>query len=178
MPRYIALLRAVNVGGTGVLPMAELKGMCVAAGFGRVETYVASGNVVFDTNAAAARVKAELEARLLAYARKPVGVVVRTAAEMAEVLAANPFTRTEPSYTYVIFLDVRPPRDALDHAVGINGEKMVLGKREIYVHYPSGMGRSRLRIPAAKAGTARNLNTVAKLAELAAARVERGRRLG
>ncbi len=168
MPRYIALLRAVNVGGTGALPMAELKAMCVAAGFARVETYIASGNAMFDSKLAAARVKAALEARLLAYANRPVGVVVRTAAEMAGVLEANPFPRAVPKHTQVVFLDARPPRDALDDASGLDGETMALGNREIFIHYPNGMGRSRLRIPAAKAGTARNLNTVAKLAELAA----------
>jgi uncharacterized protein (DUF1697 family) len=164
------LLRAVNVGGTGALPMAKLKAMCLDAGFTRLETYIASGNVVFDSNAAAARVKAELESRLRAHAKKPVGVVVRTAAEMADVLNANPFTKTEPKYTYVVFLDAPPPRDALDHAAGRNGEDIALGKRELFVHYPNGMGRSRLRIPAAKNGTARNLNTVARLAEIVAKR--------
>ena len=150
--------------------MARLQAMCVEAGFAGVETYIASGNVIFDSKATAARVKAELEAHLLAHAKKPVGVMIRTAAEMAGVLQANPFTRTEPRRTVVVFLDARPPRDALDHAVGVNGEKMALGRREIFIHYANGMGRSRLRIPAAKAGTARNLNTVAKLAELATKR--------
>jgi uncharacterized protein (DUF1697 family) len=87
---------------------------------------------------------------------------------MADVLAANPFRKAEPKYAYVVFLDARPPRDALDHAAGMNGERLGLGKREIFIHYVNGMGRSRLRIPAAKDGTARNLNTVARLAELAA----------
>jgi uncharacterized protein (DUF1697 family) len=76
----------------------------------------------------------------------------------------------ESKHTHVVFLAARPPRDALDHAVGVNDEKMALGKREIFIYYPTGMGRSRLRIPAAQAGTARNLNTVARLAELAAKR--------
>src|SRR5690349_5151703 len=131
MPRYIALLRAVNVGGTGTLPMAELKSLCVRAGFPRLETYFASGHVVFDSKAATAGVKAELESRLLAYAGKPVGVVVRTAAEMADVVKANPFRQAEPRYTHVVFLDGRPPGDALDRAVGVNDETMALGKREI-----------------------------------------------
>jgi uncharacterized protein (DUF1697 family) len=148
--------------------MAKLKSICLDAGFTRVETYIASGNVVFDSKAAASRVKAELESRLLAHAKEPVGVVVRTASEMADILKINPFRETEPKYTYAVFLDARPPRDALDHAVGVNGERMALGRREIFIHYPNGMGRSRLRIPAARAGTARNLNTVARLAELAA----------
>jgi uncharacterized protein (DUF1697 family) len=168
MTRYVALLRAVNVGGTGKLPMAEVRSMCLDAGFTRVETYIASGNVVFESKSAASKVKAELEARLLAYAKKPIGVVLRTATEMAAVLEANPFPRAEPKFTYAIFLDHRPPRDALDHVTGQADEEMRLGKREIYVHYASGMGRSKLRIPAAKTGTARNMNTVAKLAEIAA----------
>jgi uncharacterized protein (DUF1697 family) len=168
MARYVALLRAVNVGGTGNLPMADLKSICSDAGFARVETYIASGNVVFESKAAPSKVKAALEARLLAYAGKPVGVVLRTAGEMAAVLEANPFPKAEPKHTYAIFLDHQPARDALDHAVGQGDEEMRLGGREIFVHYRSGMGRSKLRIPAAKSGTARNMNTVAKLAELAA----------
>jgi uncharacterized protein (DUF1697 family) len=168
MTRYVALLRAVNVGGTGKLAMTELKAMCSDAGFTRVETYIASGNVVFDSKAAASKVKAVLEARLLEYFGKPMGVVVRTALEMAAVLQGNPFPKAEPKHTYAIFLDERPPADALDKATGRSDEKMVLGDREIYVHYASGMGRSKLRIPAAKMGTARNMNTVAKLAEIAA----------
>jgi uncharacterized protein (DUF1697 family) len=168
MTRYVALLRAVNVGGTGKLPMADVRAMCLDAGFTRVETYIASGNVVFESKRAASTVKAELEARLLAYAKKPVGVVLRTAAEMAAVLKANPFPKAEPKFTHAIFLDQRPPRDALDHVTGQADEEMRLGEREIFVHYAGGMGHSKLRILAAKTGTARNMNTVAKLAEMAA----------
>ena len=167
MTRYIALLRAVNVGGTGKLPMADLRAMCGDAGFVRVETYIASGNVVFESSAGPSAVKAGLEARLLAYAGKPIGVVVRTAPEMAAILKANPFPAAEPKYTYAIFLDHRPPADTLDQVTGQNGEEIRLGGREIFVHYGSGMGRSKLKIPAAKSGTGRNMNTVAKLAELA-----------
>ena len=135
MTRYVALLRAVNVGGTGKLPMTELKSMCSETGFARVETYIASGNVVFTSKAGPSRVKAELEARLLAHFGKPMGVVVRTASEMLAVLRANPFPEAELKHTYAIFLDEPPPRDALDHAVGQSGEKMALGDREIFVHW-------------------------------------------
>jgi uncharacterized protein (DUF1697 family) len=168
MTRYVALLRAVNVGGTGKLPMTELKSMCSAAGFARVETYIASGNVVFDGKARPSRVKAALEACLLEYFGKPMGVMVRTAAEMATILKANPFPEADPKLTYAIFLDKPLPRNALDHVVGQSTEKIRLGEREIFVHYPDGMGRSKLRIPAAAPGTARNMNTVAKLTEIAA----------
>ena len=74
MTAYVALLRAVNVGGTGRLPMEELERMCVQAGFEDVRTYIASGNVVFGCKRSEAAVKARLEAALAAYAGKPVGV--------------------------------------------------------------------------------------------------------
>jgi len=170
MATYIALLRAVNVGGTGKLPMADLKALCRDAGFTRVETYIASGNVVFESKSFPAKVKSTLEARLLDYAGKPVGVAVRTADELAAVLKGNPFPKEAPNRTMVIFLDKSPPAGALDHAAGVDGERMRLGRREIFVHYPNGMGPSKLRIPAAKAGTARNMNTVAKLVDMASKR--------
>ena len=168
MKTYVALLRAVNVGGTGKLPMAELRALCEEAGFADVRTYIASGNVVLRSASTARQVQETLEAALERHAGKPVGVLVRTGAEMAAVLAANPFSKTAPNRTVAIFLDQAPPADALDAASGRSDEEMALGKREIYVHYGDGMADSKLRIPAAKAGTARNLNTVAKLAGMAA----------
>ena len=167
MTDYIALLRAVNVGGTGKLPMTELKAMCEAAGFTKVKTYIASGNVVFLSKLSEAKVKATLEAALAAYAGKHVGVAIRTAAEMAAVLAANPFPKAAPNRTVAIFLDQQPPANALEAATGQKNEEMRLGLREIYVHYGEGMADSKLKIPVAKTGTARNINTVAKLAEMA-----------
>jgi uncharacterized protein (DUF1697 family) len=164
---FVALLRAVNVGGTGKLPMTELKAMCEAAGFAGVRTYIASGNVVFTSDRTEAQVKAALEARLLAYAGKPVGVLVRTAAEMTAALEANPFPERAGNRAVAIFLDAPSPADALEQARGLNGEELRLGLREIYVHYGDGMADSKLRIPAAASGTTRNMNTIAKLAEMA-----------
>ena len=86
---------------------------------------------------------------------------------MDAVLRANPFPNAEAGHTYTFFLDQVPPSDALDHVAGRGDEEIRLGGREIYVYYRNGMGQSKLRIPAAKAGTARNMNTVAKLAEMA-----------
>jgi uncharacterized protein (DUF1697 family) len=107
-----------------------------------------------------------LEKRLQAHTGSPVGVFVRTAAELAAVLAENPFADRDPRATYAFFLDAAPPPAALTQARGQVDELIHPGRREIYVHYPSGMGRSKLRLPAAAAGTARNLNTVAKLVSL------------
>ena len=166
MTGYVALLRAVNVGGTGKLPMAELREMCGSLGFDGVRTYIASGNVVFSTDLSEVEVKAALEERLRAYAGKPVGVMVRTAQEMADVLGANPFPDEPGNRTVAIFLDAAPPADALESIRNRKDEEVRLGTREIYVAYGSGMGTSKLAIPAGATGTARNMNTVAKLAEL------------
>jgi len=168
MPVYVALLRAVNVGGTGKLPMTDLKAMCVEAGFSNVRTYIASGNVIFASSLKVGQAKVLLEKQLHAYAGKPVGVIIRTANELAAVLKANPFPKAAPNRTVAIFLDDALRRDALSSVTGRRNEDVSLGKREIYVHYGDGMADSKLKIPAAKAGTARNMNTVAKLVELAA----------
>jgi uncharacterized protein (DUF1697 family) len=168
MTAYIALLRAVNVGGTGKLPMTELKAMCEAEGFEAVKTYIASGNVVFTSRLKEKAVKAALEARLADYAGKPVGVMVRTAAEMADVLASNPFPDAPGNRVVAIFLDEVPPKSTLADVRHKANEEIGLGKREVYVRYDDGMASSKLVIPAAKTGTARNINTVAKLAEMAA----------
>jgi len=168
MMAFIALLRAVNVGGTGKLPMTELKSMCESAGFKSVRTYIASGNVVFQSSNTEAQVKAVLERALASYAGKPVAVVVRTAAEMAAVLTGNPFPQLPGNLTHACFLDSAPPADALKNVSGRNREELRLGTREIYIYYPEGAGQSKLKIPAARTGTARNMNTVARLAEMAA----------
>ena len=149
--------------------MAELKAMCAAAGFTKIETYIASGNVVFVAKQSAPKVKAALEKRLQPYAGKPVGVIVRTPDEMVAILKSNPFPKSAPKWTVAIFLDDPPPADALDHIRGRKNEEVRLGKLEIYVAYGAGMGVSKLKIPAAQNGTARNINTIAKLVELAAA---------
>jgi uncharacterized protein (DUF1697 family) len=168
MPVFILLLRAVNVGGTGKLPMADLKRLCEQAGFRKVRTYIASGNVVAERNGSESEAKAALEAELRAYAGKPVGAIVRTAAEMAEVVVNNPFPDRAANGAVAIFLDRAPPSGALKDIKGQANEEIRLGAREIYVDYPDGIGRSKLRIPAARDGTARNMNTVAKLAAMAA----------
>jgi uncharacterized protein (DUF1697 family) len=169
MPIYVALLRAVNVGGTGKLAMADLKALCESAGFACVRTYIASGNVVFESRKSEQTVKATLERHLHAFAGRPLGVVVRTAAEMAAVVAGNPFPDAPGNRVVAIFLDAPPPKDFLATLTGQTEEELAPGVREIYVRYGAGMASSNLRIPAAKAGTARNMNTIAKLAALAAA---------
>lgn len=95
---------------------------------------------------------------------------MRTIEEMAAIHAANPFPDGAPNFTVAICLDKPPAPGALDNVRGKQNERLALGNREIYVDYGKGMGRSKLAIPAAKAGTARNMNTIAKLIEMASAK--------
>lgn len=168
MTAYVALLRAVNVGGTSKLPMADLRRIAQTLGFADCRTYIASGNLLFSSDEEEAEVLRRLEAAVTAYMGKPVPVLVRTAAEMAAVVQANPFKDSPGRRVLATFLAGPPPPDALERATGLDGERTALGKREIYVDYCGALlGRSKLKIPAAATGTARNMNTVQKLAEMA-----------
>jgi uncharacterized protein (DUF1697 family) len=171
MSTYVALLRAVNVGGTGKIAMSDLRRICEQSGGTRVETYIASGNLIFESRCAESTMKNRLGSALAAHAGQAVGVLLRTAEELAAVRANNPFPGAPPNRTMVLFLDVAPVEADLASVSGRTDEQLRLGTREIYILYgPAGMGNSKLRIPAARQGTARNMNTVAKLADLAAAR--------
>jgi len=147
--------------------MADLRSMCEEIGFSSVQTYIASGNVVFDSSSAKRAVKAALEDRLREYADKPIAVIVRTATELRATLKDNPFPDRDPKRTLAILLDRGPPKDTLREARGRSDEEISVGKREIYVHYASGIANSKLRIPAASDGTARNMNTIARMVQLA-----------
>ena len=166
MTAYVALLRAVNVGGRKLL-MTDLKTIADKAGLEKAKTFIASGNLIFASKKSEADVARLLEDRLKAHMNAEVPVLVRTAEEMAAVAAANPFAEASGSRVAAIFLDRAPPADAIEKASGIADEELALGTREIYVHYPNGMARTKLRLPAAAGGTARNMNTVAKLAAMA-----------
>ena len=164
MGAFVALLRAVNVGGTGKLPMAELKALCEELGLAQVRTYIASGNVVFASDRSESEIRNAIAAELFNRYGKSIGVLVRSAAELAELAAGNPWPDRPGNRVVAIFVD--DPL-SLDGIAGQRGEVVQLGNRAIYVDFAEGQADSRLRIPCAKAGTARNMNTVRKLAEMA-----------
>lgn len=167
MTTYIALIRAINVGGAGKLAMADLKTICEGLGFREVSTYIQSGNVVFRAEGSEREVAERLDAALAGKLSKAPGVMVRTPAELSAVLDNNPFPAMEPNRVLVSFFSDALPDDALNGIVAPDGEEAVMRGREIYVHYPIGSGRSKLKLPALKSGTSRNINTVAKLVGLA-----------
>ncbi|HEY7209308.1 MAG TPA: DUF1697 domain-containing protein [Bryobacteraceae bacterium] len=172
MPVFVALIRAINVGGTGMLPMPELRVLCEAADFQNVRTYIQSGNVVLESELSEANVKERLEEALTKKLGKKVDVMVRTGPELFALLEKNPFPDAPPAKVAVIFLAGSAPRKSeIEHLTGVAGEQVRAGKREVYVYYPEGMGRSKLKLPASiSTGTARNINTVARLAAMSNAR--------
>jgi uncharacterized protein (DUF1697 family) len=169
MPVYIALLRAVNVGGTGALSMADLKAVCERIGFRDVRTYIQSGNVVFRADEPADAIQAKLEDALSEKMGKSPSVIIRSRAEMHVAATKSPFPHAKPNFLLVCFLPDAPPKDTLDKLVAPDGEEVHIAGREIYIHYPNGSGRSKLKLPALRPGTSRNLNTTAKLAAMAEA---------
>ena len=163
MAIFIALLRAVNVGGTGTLAMTDLKSLCEGLGFTDVRTYIQSGNVVFGCVWTEAHVKAALETNLLTRMEKHIDVLVRSATEMAAVLDRNPFPSAQGNKVSVLFFDHAPKKAVFDAITIPNSEELRLAGREVYVHYPKGMGQSKLKLSSLGISTARNINTVAKL---------------
>jgi len=168
MTAYVALLRAVNVAGTGKLPMVELKAMGEACGFSKCRTFIASGNLLFTSKLGEADVQRRIAGRIEEYFGKVVPVHVRSAAEMANAASSNPFAGDPGNRVVALFINEEPAQAMIDGATGINGERLALGPRLIYIAYGDGMADSKLKLQATRDGTARNMNSVEKIAELLA----------
>jgi len=177
MPRYVALLRGINVGGKKLVPMAKLRALLEELGHTEVATLLQSGNAVFTSKARQpAPLVAPIEAALARTFGFEVAVIVRTRDELAAVIEANPLPGAEaaPSRFLVTFLSGAPdPKRlrAIDPAAHVPDEFRVVG-REIYAYFPGGIRDSKLAavLTSPRLGvtpTARNWSTVKKLIALA-----------
>ena len=176
MTRWIALMRGVNVGGGNKIAMPALRGSCEGCGFERVATYIQSGNLVFDAAGDESSVTATLRKLLMDEHKLKVPVVVRTAKEMDRLADRHPGLAAgiDPKYLHIVFLDKKVKKS---DAARIDGSRFrpdafTVDGREIYVTYPNGSGRSKLTIDVFEkafgvTATARNVNTVHKLIDLA-----------
>lgn len=179
MPGYIALLRAINVGGRAKLPMQDLAGIFTELGCTEVRTYIQSGNVVFEAPAPVARgldeaVPDAIEKR---FGFRPP-VLLRTASQLATVLEGNPFIErgVATNLLHVAFLAGAPSKErvaALDPGRSPGDEFEVRGK-EVYLHFPNGVGRSKLTNEyldrtLGTTSTVRNWRTVEMLASMLSA---------
>jgi uncharacterized protein (DUF1697 family) len=172
--KLVALLRAVNVGGTGKIRMAELAALCGDLGFTGVSTILQSGNVVFAAKGSPSSVAAKLtDAIESAHSFRPV-VIVRTAQEIDAALAQNPFGKeadADPSHLVIGFTASTPDAAAAARlaAVKTATERLALAGRELYAWYPDGIGRSKVTNAVLERAlgvpiTARNWTTVGKIA--------------
>jgi len=176
---FVALLRAVNVGGTGVIRMADLKAVCKGIGFRDVTTLLQSGNVVFRATGSDRTVAESLADAIEASHGFCPAIVVRTADEIAETMSGNPFKaeeKSDPSHLIVAFAAEPPTAGAAERiaVVKVAQERLSLGARDLYVHYAGGQGTSKVTNAVLEQAlgtpvTARNWNTVGKLLALARA---------
>ena len=178
MTTFVALLRAVNVGGNNKVPMPALRTLFESSGYTDVTTYIQSGNVVFDSaSTKRPALVGQIEAAIKREFGLRIDVVIRSARELAAAIDANPYgDRVRDHKTlHVAFLNDPPDRARLAtiDAARFAPDEFAIGRREVYVHCPNGVGGSKL--PTALAArlapspaTMRNWNTVTKLAELAA----------
>jgi uncharacterized protein (DUF1697 family) len=178
MPVVIAMLRGVNVGSHNRLKMDALRELCGSLALRDAQTYVQSGNVVFRTKE---RNLVALAGKMQAAIEKKFGfgpeVILRTAPEMRDVIARNPFAQMqdiEPGKLLVDFLAIDPGSEARKRVLAIktDPEKLHAEGRELYLYFPNGAGRSKLSWPALEKllktpGTARNWNSVTKLLAMA-----------
>jgi uncharacterized protein (DUF1697 family) len=178
MSVLIAMLRGINVGGHHKIKMTELKTLCESLGFAKVQTYIQTGNVVFETKEHGDE---KLAKKIGGAIEKKFGfcpeVIVRTAEEMRAIVKKNPFAKEkfDPAKLAVFFLASDPGKAARDAVSRIEANPEVIKPvgSEIYIYFPDGQGRSKLKFNIVEkainkiAWTARNWNTVEKLLEMA-----------
>ncbi|HEV7861642.1 MAG TPA: DUF1697 domain-containing protein [Acidimicrobiia bacterium] len=172
---YVALLRGINVGGKAKVAMAALRDTCVSVGCGDVVTYIQSGNVVLRSTLTADQLRAALEAAIADQLGVSPAVMIRTAKELAAVVAGNPYSEADEKNLHVGFLHAAP--DAATKkclaAIDCDPEHVRAVGRELYLHLPNGMGRAALPVRMERClrptpVTVRNWRTVSKLIELSA----------
>jgi uncharacterized protein (DUF1697 family) len=172
----ICLLRGVNLGRRQI-KMDVLRALCESLGLGNPQSYLQSGNLVFTSDDGSfAALRKRLEAAIEAKFGFHSDVVLRSGAELRDVIARNPFRGRKdvpPNKLIVNFLAEAPSEEVRNAVLNLKGhkEEVHMDGREIYVYFPDGMGRSKL-VPVLtrtlkNSGTARNWNTVTKLLEMA-----------
>ncbi len=176
MPRYVALLRGINVGGNTMIKMDDLRAMFEGLGFENVVSYINSGNLAFDVRKTSdASLAAKIEKAVEVHMGKPVQVMVREQKDIERILANNPFEGQYGTHKemHVLFLkdELSKENEKWLSDTAPAGERFSVAGREIYCHLPMGvadsyLGRGQFEKKLKVVVTARNWRTVEKLAEL------------
>lgn len=183
MSTYVALLRAVNLGGHGKLAMDDFRTLLAKLGYANVETYIQSGNAVFDATGPAEKVSQAIAKRLQKLMGKDPGVFIRTHVELGRVVAGNPYAveaAADGTKVHVVFLSCEPPKSAkagLDRIVEkypARRDRYHLAGDTLYLCLPDGAAETKFtgkaldRACGGVSGTARNWKTVLKLHQMSA----------
>lgn len=174
---FIALLRGINVSGRNKIPMAELRSLCAELGWSEVQSYIQSGNLLFQASAAPARLEAELAGAIERQFGLSIAIIVRPAAAWPAYLRGNPYpdaSQSEPNLVMLALAKGPPNRDAVDRLRerSAGGETIIQVGDALWLHFGSGVGKSKLS-PAlldrlvGSPVTMRNWRTVLKLNEMA-----------
>ena len=174
MPTFISLFRGINVGGHHKIKMTELKKLYEALGLKDVRTYIQSGNVVFTSDAPdITQVQQQLEESVAQTFGFHVEIITRTADELQDIIAKNPFQgqqNKESPRILVMFLATIPDNTAQENLLKTYGgpEEIIFSGKEVFLYYTDGIGRSKLsnnflEKKLKTAGTARNWNTILQL---------------
>lgn len=150
MPVYVAMLRGINVGGNKIIKMDRLRASFESLGFARVQTYIQSGNVVFQAGrASSAAFSKKIENRIVQDFGFSAAVIVRTRDEIAHTIASNPYLKEsgiDLERLHVMFLREAPAPDALKDFARLTTkpDRSLCSGNEIYFHLPNGVARSSL----------------------------------
>jgi uncharacterized protein (DUF1697 family) len=172
---FIALLRGINVGGNRSLPMERLRALCTELGWSDVRTYIQSGNVLFRSKSAAARIERTLEDAIEHAFGFPVPVILRSAAQWESYTEGHPFPEESEAKLVMLALAQKKPHAGAAEALqarAAEGERIVRVGDALWIHFAAGVAKSKLspglldRVVGSPV-TTRNWRTVVKLGELA-----------
>ena len=167
---HVALLRAINVGGHNLIPMAELAELLNSLGFAHVSSYLQSGNVVCTSDQAAPAVALSIREAVAEHFGHDIAVMVRSREQMERVVANFPYAGHDPKQTGVVFLGARFNGELETEALA--PDECIAAGSHVYVHCPTSFAKTKLtnawvEKQTGLAGTRRNWTTVVKLAEMA-----------
>lgn len=173
---FVALLRGINVSGRNKIPMPELRSLCAELGWEDVQSYIQSGNLLFNAESTVAKLETELERAIERRFGLSISIIVRTAAVWPGYVRDNPYpeaSRNEPNFVMLALSKAVPKPDAVEKLQerAVSGERIVQVGDALWFHYASGVAKSKLS-PAlidrlvGSPVTARNWRTVLKLHEM------------